>query len=75
MYASLNGHKNIVEHLVSNGANVNHKDINGETPLIWAVANYAPIWMNNIKYLNHKKAYDSSVIIKSLIEKYMLKFE
>jgi len=38
MIAAKEGHKDIVELLITNGANVNAKDSRGETPLDWAGA-------------------------------------
>ncbi|MBL58643.1 MAG: hypothetical protein CMO75_03125 [Verrucomicrobiales bacterium] len=36
--AVYNGHYNIISVLLNNGANVNARDVNGETPLDWAIS-------------------------------------
>ena len=36
--AVYNGHNNIISVLLNNGANVNARDVNGETPLDWAIS-------------------------------------
>ena len=39
MFAAVyNGHYNIISVLLNNGANVNARDVNGETPLDWAIS-------------------------------------
>ena len=41
-YAANHGHKVIVEPLIANGADVNPKDEDGETPLDWAISRKHP---------------------------------
>ena len=42
-YAAIRGHKEIAELLITKGADVNAKDVDGETPLDWASGKMADL--------------------------------